>query len=160
MRHVGCPVETYERLLDDLPGAARKVEALGAGHYRIERGPDGSVEVDDGQGARANVACVLSIPGSRLYVARGKIGAYLLPAVGAVGVVALRYEPDGPRALRTGGQIHARLEHPLLHALGRPLARLFGFAIDRKVRELVAATLAVCEAATPSPEETGPGRTS
>lgn len=146
VRRLRAPVALFEELLEDLPGTARIVAGLGLGRYRIERRPDGTIHIDDRHGARARVARLVHLPGTRLYRAYGEIGVFPLPAVHGTGVIALRFEPEeGGLALRTGGQIFFRLESEFLHRLARPVIALLRAAIDAKVRALIGATIAACE---------------
>jgi hypothetical protein len=145
VRRVAAPCAIFEALLDDLPRAAGLVETIGAGRYRIHARPDGTVHVDDHFGARADVACLLAVPGARVYRAAGGIEVSPLPALRGTGIIALRFEADEAGGVRTGGQIAFRLESRLLHRIARPIVRLLESAIDRKIRTLVSAAIAVCE---------------
>ncbi|HVY61386.1 MAG TPA: hypothetical protein VHF22_07015 [Planctomycetota bacterium] len=145
VKRVASPLAVFERLLDDLPAAARLVDSLRMGRYRIEPHPDGTVEIDDEHGARARVARLVVAPGMRVYRATGAIEAFPAPPLRGTGIVTLRYEPGGDSAVWTGGQIFFRLESDLLHRIARPFLRLLHGVIDVKVRALVNAAIAACE---------------
>ena len=151
VKRVRAPVAVFLDLLDDLPRAARHVERLGAGRYRIEpAGDGGEVRVDDGAGARARVVRLLGRPTARVYRASGGLKLPAFPEIRGSGLIALRVEAEpveageGPATL-VGGQIHFRLESALLHAVARPVARILRAVIDAKVNHLVDAAVAVCE---------------
>lgn len=155
VKRVAAPLAIFERLLDDLPRAAHMVESLRMGSYRIDAHPDGTVGIDDGRGAHARVARLVSQPGIRVYRATGAIEVFPAPPLRGTGIVTLRYEPDrrtrgadaddDAAGVWTGGQIYFRLESEVLHRIARPFLRLLQGVIDFKIRQLAAAAMAACE---------------
>jgi len=145
VKRVGAPLARFTALVDDLPGTARKVERIGAGRYRITALGPGVVRIEDGQGAEAVVDTVLHEAGARVYRALGSVRLPALPEIRGTGVVALRFEEEGPGAVLTGGQIHFRLESGFLHLLARPFLRLLKGVIDARAGRLVDAAVAVSE---------------
>lgn len=143
VRRVDAPLPTFVRLLDELPYTADVVKGLGAGAYHIEGLGPGRFRIDDGHGARADVERIASVPGARIYLAKGGMEVPMLPTVHGLGVITLRYDAVGDATL-TGGQIYFRLSSRVLHAVVHTIVPLLYGAIDRKIGKLTEAALAAC----------------
>jgi hypothetical protein len=83
--------DVFEFLLDHPEFAAHVTRALKLGRYRVWRGPDGGLWLDDGWGVVGQFSVVYSTRGTRVVYAHGQYQSGLLPSIGGQAVVVIEY---------------------------------------------------------------------
>jgi len=83
--------EIFEFLLDHPEFATHVTRALKLARYRIWRGPDGGLWLDDGWGMVGQFSVVYASGGTRVVHAHGRYHSGLLPSIGGQAVVVIQY---------------------------------------------------------------------
>ncbi|MGH7302226.1 MAG: hypothetical protein ACRELZ_02970 [Candidatus Rokuibacteriota bacterium] len=83
--------EVFEFLLDHPELATHVTRALKLARYRIWRGPDGGLWLDDGWGVVGQFSIVYSTSGTRVVYAHGQYQSGLLPSIRGQAVVVIEY---------------------------------------------------------------------
>jgi hypothetical protein len=83
--------DVFEFMLDHPEFAAHVTRALKLARYRIWRGPDGGLWLDDGWGVVGQFSVVYSTRGTRVAYAHGTYQSGLLPSIGGQAVVMIQY---------------------------------------------------------------------
>lgn len=83
--------DVFEFLLDHPEFAAHVTRALKLGRYRVWRGPDGGLWLDDGWGVVGEFSVVYSTRGTRVVYAHGQYQSGLLPSIRGQAVVVIEY---------------------------------------------------------------------
>jgi hypothetical protein len=128
--------DLHEFLLSHPDVGAELARLRGAGPYHVRRVAPAVFEGTDGDGAWATLRVLDAAPGLRVFHARGRYAARLLPDVSGEALVLLttRYETTGAGDLVHGRlTVHARLDGAFQHALLRALVPLVGAGLDRKI---------------------------
>lgn len=83
--------DVFEFMLDHPEFATHVTRALKLARYRIWRGPDGGLWLDDGWGVVGQFSVVYSIKGMRVAYAHGEYQSGLLPSIRGQAVVMIEY---------------------------------------------------------------------
>jgi hypothetical protein len=83
--------DVFEFMLDHPEFAAHVTRALRLGRYRIWRGADGGLWLDDGWGVVGQFSVVYSARGTRVAYAHGQYQSGLLPSIHGQAVVMIEY---------------------------------------------------------------------
>ena len=83
--------DVFEFLLDHPEFATHVTRALKLARYRIWRGPDGGLWLDDGWGVVGQFSIVYSTSGTRVVYAQGQYQSGLLPSIRGQAVVVIEY---------------------------------------------------------------------
>jgi hypothetical protein len=83
--------DVFEFLLDHPELATHVTRALKLARYRIWRGPDGGLWLDDGWGVVGQFSIVYSASGTRVVYAHGQYQSGLLPSIRGQAVVVIEY---------------------------------------------------------------------
>jgi len=94
--------DVFEFLLDHPEFATHVTRALKLARYRIWRGPEGGLWLDDGWGVVGQFSVVYATSGTRVVYARGQYQSGLLPSIRGQAVVLIEYalsQADDRRSL-------------------------------------------------------------
>jgi hypothetical protein len=83
--------DLFEFMLDHPELATHVTRALRLARYRIWRGPDGGLWLDDGWGVVGQFSVVYAAPGMRVVYARGHYQSRFLPSIRGQAVVVIEY---------------------------------------------------------------------
>ena len=83
--------DVFEFLLDHPEFATHVTRALKLGRYRIWRGPEGGLWLDDGWGVVGQFSVVYAASGMRVVYAHGQYQSGLLPSIHGQAVVLIEY---------------------------------------------------------------------
>ncbi len=83
--------DVFEFLLDHPEFATHVTRALKLARYRIWRGPEGGLWLDDGWGVLGQFSVVYSTSGTRVAYAHGQYQSGLLPSIKGQAVVLIEY---------------------------------------------------------------------
>jgi hypothetical protein len=83
--------DVFEFLLDHPEFATHVTRALKLARYRIWRGPDGGLWLDDGWGVVGQFSVVYAASGTRVVYAHGQYQSGLLPSIRGQAVVVIEY---------------------------------------------------------------------
>ena len=83
--------DVFEFLLDHPEFATHVTRALKLARYRIWRGPEGGLWLDDGWGVVGQFSVVYATSGTRVVYARGQYQSGLLPSIQGQAVVLIEY---------------------------------------------------------------------
>jgi len=83
--------DVFEFLLDHPEFATHVTRALKLARYRIWRGPDGGLWLDDGWGVVGQFSVVYASQGTRVVFAHGQYQSGLLPSIRGQAVVVIEY---------------------------------------------------------------------
>lgn len=83
--------DVFEFLLDHPEFATHVTRALKLARYRIWRGPEGGLWLDDGWGVVGQFSVVYASPGTRVVFAHGQYQSGLLPSIRGQAVVVIEY---------------------------------------------------------------------
>ena len=149
-------LDLFEFLLDHPEFASHVTRALKLGRYRIWRGPDGGLWLDDGWGVRGVFTSVYAEPGLRLIHAQGAYQS-ALPDIKGRAVVALAYKfqpgPQGRPQVVTTLTSFVHIDSGVVRAIGKLGGPLVQKKADREARQLLRVFAKVSRAIEDNPAD-------
>ena len=148
--------DVFEFLLDHPEFATHITRALKLARYRIWRGPEGGLWLDDGWGVRGTFAVVYAEPGLRLMHAQGAYQS-ALPDIKGRAVVALAYkfQPAAPgrSQVLTTLTSFVQIDSTVVRTIGRMGGPLVQKKADREARQLLKVFAKVSRAIEDNPAD-------
>jgi len=134
-------LDLFEFLLDHPEFASHVTRALKLGRYRIWRGPDGGLWLDDGWGVVGQFSVVYAVSGTRVVYAHGQYQSGLLPSIRGQAVVLIEYglspAPDRRSLISPAVAGFVRLDSKLMSLAGMLAGSVATAKAEKEARRFV-----------------------